>query len=371
MKANVRRIKVNGFQSIGQPIEVELKNVNILIGDNGAGKSNFLDVFLFLKTALFRVNNWRFRTDLLLRKEETTLAHYGYDPVEHDKDYMTGGIITPSIDIEVDFGEDVGYKLLTRAITASGITHYVMDIQNEAVRTKTQWTEKDLPNTDVVQSLVKKWKSLCISNTSVLMGNAQIDAEMVMNGGNLPSTLFRLKTNHPISYETVVDAIKIVFPSFVDFSFDQESKETVWGGGVITESISFQWIESNGETDYTMRLEQLSHSTLRFVCLVTAILDPITSLLVLDEPELGLNPYAISVLAELIQSESTNKQFVIATQSPNLLDHFEPEDVVLVDRPRETQSSIYRRLDKDPLLNLLPEHSLSDLWERGILHLPV
>jgi predicted ATPase len=88
-------------------------------------------------------------------------------------------------------------------------------------------------------------------------------------------------------------------------------------------------------------------------------------MIVIDEPELGLHPFAIGLLASLIQSASERTQVIISTQSPALLDHFKQEDVVVVNR-REGHST-FDRLNADELREWLAEYSVAELWQRDVL----
>jgi len=87
--------------------------------------------------------------------------------------------------------------------------------------------------------------------------------------------------------------------------------------------------------------------------------------LILDEPELGLHPYAIEVLAGLIHSASTHVQVMVATQSVSLIDRFEPDDIVVTHRSdRETS---FRRLSSAELTEWLETYTLSELWEKNVV----
>ncbi|MCU0750832.1 MAG: AAA family ATPase, partial [Akkermansiaceae bacterium] len=87
--------------------------------------------------------------------------------------------------------------------------------------------------------------------------------------------------------------------------------------------------------------------------------------ILVDEPELGLHPYAIKILASLIRSTSKTKQVIVSTQSVSLLNEFEPEDVIVADR--EGGSSVLRRIGEDELTNWLKEYTLGELWEKNIM----
>ena len=86
----------------------------------------------------------------------------------------------------------------------------------------------------------------------------------------------------------------------------------------------------------------------------------------IDEPELGLHPYAITLLASLARSASRRTQIIMATQSVTLLDALaEPEDVIVVER--KDQESTFRRLDPAALQSWLEEYTLGELWEKNVL----
>ena len=128
------------------------------------------------------------------------------------------------------------------------------------------------------------------------------------------------------------------------------------------ELIALEWTQYG--SDYPFRASQLSDSTLRFVCLATALLQPGGPVTILvDEPELGLHPYALTVLAGLLQS--TKKQVIVSTQSALLLNEFAPEDIIVVDR--QNGESTFNRLNAEALAEWLSEYSLGELWLKNVL----
>jgi len=86
---------------------------------------------------------------------------------------------------------------------------------------------------------------------------------------------------------------------------------------------------------------------------------------VIDEPELGLHPFAINVLAALVKQAACHCQIILATQSVTLLEQFEPEDVVVVER--DGRASTFRRLERKRLEAWLEEYSLGELWQKNVL----
>ncbi|MBV9576811.1 MAG: AAA family ATPase, partial [Gammaproteobacteria bacterium] len=104
----------------------------------------------------------------------------------------------------------------------------------------------------------------------------------------------------------------------------------------------------------------------RFICLATALLQPNPpSTILIDEPELGLHPYAIEILAELIQAAAKKTQLIISTQSPALIDYFSPNDIIVVNR--KNGASIFERFDTNALTAWLEDYSLGDLWRKNVV----
>ena len=121
-------------------------------------------------------------------------------------------------------------------------------------------------------------------------------------------------------------------------------------------------------SQYELGPHQLSDGTLRTIALITLLLQPksdLPTLLVLDEPELGLHPYAITVITSLIRSASVNSQIILATQSSTFIDHFEPSEVVVVEQQQGVSS--FKRIELETLTEWLKEYSLSELWENNVI----
>ena len=167
------------------------------------------------------------------------------------------------------------------------------------------------------------------------------------DGGNLAPFLFRLKTDHRPFYQRIVDTIRLILPFFSDFEFYPEAG-----------SLLLQWREL--ANDQVFDAAQASDGMLRVMALVALLQQPeadLPDVLILDEPELGLHPYAIEVLAGLIRSASRHVQVIVATQSVSLIDRFEPRDVVVVARSEQGTT----------LVRLLQSYTLSELWEKNVV----
>ena len=127
------------------------------------------------------------------------------------------------------------------------------------------------------------------------------------------------------------------------------------------ELIVLRWLQKGCEDIFNA--SQLSDGTLRFICLATLLLQPAElqpATIIIDEPELGLHPFAITIFAELVKKVAVNKQVILSTQSVELLNNFEAEDVVVVDRGEN--GSEFKRLDPAKLAEWLEDdYTLGEL----------
>jgi predicted ATPase len=180
------------------------------------------------------------------------------------------------------------------------------------------------------------------------------------DAANLAAYLRKLKTtpSYESSYDRIVETIRRVAPFFGDFVFREEA----------TEFIELEWTE-RGRPDTPWKAHVLSDGTLRFICLATLLLQPrglLPDTVLIDEPELGLHPFAINLLADMLQEAAESRQVIVSTQSVELLSAFQPEDVIVVQR--EEDASTFRRLDAAELTDwLADDYSLGELWKRNIL----
>jgi predicted ATPase len=174
------------------------------------------------------------------------------------------------------------------------------------------------------------------------------------DAANIAPFLFDLQHNDKSVYNQIVDTIRLVTPFFDNFILKPNQNEKV----------RLRWKQKG--SDYPLKPQHLSDGTLRFICLTTALLQPNPpSILIIDEPELGLHPYAIDILAELIESTSKKTQLIVSTQSPSLVDYFEPEDIIIVNRSKG--ASLFKRLNKKEFSDWLEDYSMGELWRKNII----
>ena len=178
------------------------------------------------------------------------------------------------------------------------------------------------------------------------------------DGANLAAYLYRLRERSPEHYQRIVDTVRLVAPFFAEFRLRPNPLDP--------HSIQLEWQEKG--SDFPFLAHHLSDGTLRFICLATVLLQPdnlMPATILVDEPELGLHPYAIELLAALMrQCSDRGHQLIVSTQSVELLNHFEPQEVIVVDRADD--QSTFTRLDPAALEVWLEEYSLGDLWKRNV-----
>jgi len=181
-------------------------------------------------------------------------------------------------------------------------------------------------------------------------------------GGNLAAFLYAIKKQKDGEkyYNRIIRYIQQVFPQFGDFVLAPSVRNDNY--------IILNWTELG--SDYLFGPHQLSDGTLRFMALATLFLQPpksLPSVIILDEPELGLHPAAISILAGMVKTASQKCQVILATQSTRLIDEFKTSDIVVVDRDKIKKCSIFKKLNEEKLKEWLESYSMSELWEKNIL----
>jgi len=178
------------------------------------------------------------------------------------------------------------------------------------------------------------------------------------DASNLAAYLYMLRETEPEYYRNIVETIRMAAPFFGDFVLRPSPFNP--------EKIRLEWQERG--SDVLFGPHALSDGTLRFICLTTLFLQPpdrLPATIVLDEPELGLHPYAIKLLADMVRSASEHTQVILATQSVTLVNQFSPEDILVVDRVQG--ETVFRHLSEEEIASWLEDYGLGDLWEKNLL----
>ncbi len=178
------------------------------------------------------------------------------------------------------------------------------------------------------------------------------------DASNLAAFLFRMQRDFPKNFQMIEKTVALAAPFFAGFHLRPDPDNN--------EIIQLEWQEYG--SDRPFKAHHLSDGTLRLICLATALLQPDRSLpatVIIDEPELGLHPYAIGVVAGMLKSASTRTQILVSTQSAELLNQFAPGDVIVADR---TENGTHlHRVNGDQLSDWLEEYGLGELWEKNLI----
>lgn len=354
--AQLDRIVLRRYKSIRE-CDLELKSLNVLIGPNGAGKSNFIGFLHMIRQLVEK----KLRLHISKRGGANALLHFG---TRESKDmsaelYFGNGGYRFSLEPADEYHMMFSSECLWRK-TSTG-EKIVKDLGESHFETKMDCNGIEGKEFEI--SALEGWRVYHFHDTSdnALLRQMQgINDNLYLrhDAANLAPFLYLLKKVHSSCYERIVETIQKVAPFFDDFLLRPHPENR--------EMITLEWMEKKQEVSF--KTSALSDGTLRFICLATVLLQPEEfrpATIIIDEPEIGLHPYAISMLAALLQSASITNQVIIATQSINLLDEFDPEDVVVADRT-EGHTAL-KRLDPGPLKEWLEEYSLGDLWHKNLL----
>ena len=323
-------ISVQGFKSIASIEKLKLGAINIVIGPNGSGKSNFIGVFSFLHGI-----------------REGHLQDYVTKAGGAEKVLHFGSKVSPKMRFRISFANEVNqYEIelepteADELIPGSEWVYYWGDKKkysgpygNSLARVGKEAGISD-PNCEKIAKFVRRhldrWRLYHFhdtSSSSPMKKTADVNDNRFFrpDGSNLAAFLFYLQQKHETAYNLIRRTVQRVAPFFEDFQLEPQKLNP--------EKIRMEWRHKGSEAYFDA--SSLSDGTLRFMALATLFLQPEAyrpSVILVDEPELGLHPFAITILASMVKQASLKTQVILSTQSPFLLDHFNPEDVLVADR---------------------------------------
>ena len=370
MKGALDKLTVKGFQSIKELNEFKLGDLNVIIGANGAGKSNFVQIFRMLmamtqknfsKFILQRggADNFLFEGPRVTSKIDMEFEFTSYsDNAKGSNSYRFE--LTPTADEKFLVDEERKYVTTDwRSYGSPSEESRLYDERNETSRDD-QWNCVS----HFVYESISNWMVYHFHDTSASspMRRSEIVEDyhnLRGDAANIAPFLLHLKNDEHYSdyYKKIVDAVRMVTPFFDDFRLDVQKLGEA-------EKVRLSWRQKG--SDFPMQPYHFSDGSIRFICLATALLQPNPpSTIIIDEPELGLHPAAIVVLAELIQAASKRTQVIIATQSPALMDQFGIDDIIVVNR--ENGASTFQRLKEADFSAWLEDYSVGELWSKNVI----
>jgi predicted ATPase len=363
----IDRISIQNFKSIQSLTDFRIDSLNILVGANGVGKSNFISFFKLLHA----IATDKLPQYIAVGGYAHKILHFGKKTSKE----LTGSIVFKEdydtntnnrYDFELKPDQSDGFYFQSEKggynCFAKGWKEDWDSIELDSVGKKQSGLSTALPKRfKYLRQYFQEFKVFHFHDTSpnaplrqpaVLRDNLQLKED----GSNLAAVLYLLSQKAPAQFKLIEYAIRSIAPFFDKFNLQPDPLNPT--------IIFLSWLE-RGSDEY-FDANHLSDGSLRFIALATALLHynpPKT--IIIDEPELGLHPAAIQKLAALLKMATTKSQIILSTQSVNLLEHFEPENIIVVDRAQ--QQSVFKRLHSADLEQWIEDYNLGELWRKNII----
>ena len=373
----INKLTVHGFKSIERQT-IELGTLNVLIGANGSGKSNLLGALSFFRASALGsldvlVKQLGGADRLLYHGKKSTKAcflacagdNFFYEqtliPVVGDRlEVVKEGLSILQSEVEWSAG-GAGIDNLEEQLRDEE-KHHLKEAVARGELSEAEAAEqlREFPS---AKRQIEGWRRYHLHDTSAtaaVKSTCKLDDNRYLreDASNLAAYLYWLKLKQPTEYKRVVSIVQLATPYFEDFVLEPLRRND--------QTIRLEWKQSNSDAYFDA--DSLSDGTLRFVSLATLLNQPkwsMPSLIVIDEPELGLHPLAIRLLAEMLDAASEHTQILVATQSVTLLDNFPMEQVIVADH--DGRGSLFRRLKADDYPMWLENFSVGELWEKNVL----
>lgn len=359
----IEQVIIENYKSI-RTLKLPLQRLNVLIGSNGVGKSNLISFFELAKSIIQQrfgsytlekggIDNLLYRGRKestfikgLIDFDNTNAFFFELRPAQSNKGYIeqTGDFFNC-------------YRYTNKEYELWNKTKWDSAVEESSLLDNSQWRAGHIRN-HFNSFTVYHFQDT--SSNSPMRGECEIgDNEFLRdNGSNLAAYLYRLQNTDEKAFKLIEGVISSIAPYFKQFKLRPNP--------INPNRISLEWEEK--DTDMYLNGYSFSDGTLRFIALATLLLQTnLPKVIIIDEPELGLHPAAIEKFASMVKRASLNSQIILSTQSTNLVNCFEPEDIITVDR-KDGQSTFNRLKAEDLSIWLdVYEYSLSDVWEKNII----
>lgn len=345
---HISQLKLQGYKSI-KDLKINFENINIFIGGNGAGKSNLLSFFGLLKN----IGN--------LELQNTIMKQGGAERILYN-----GKKVTDQIYFVSEFGHHAFYA---RLVPAQGDTMILGQQGLYDISERHTLYASDGFRELKDSGLVKKFHLLDqievyhfhdTSPSSPMKSSCSIsdNERLLSDGRNIAAVLYRISKQYPDEYQQIVDIVNMVAPYFKDFCLRPNPLQP--------SIIQLEWYKNGSESVFNA--DQLSDGTLRFIVITTLLNIPeemCKNIVCIDEPELGMHPYAITLLSEMIKKYASRHQIFIATQSTDFINEFSASQLIITEE--KNGETFFQRLDEMQLAEWLSEYSLGDLWKKNVI----
>ncbi len=362
----IDRIYIKNYKSIRDSGEIKIRPLNVLIGSNGVGKSNFIGFFKLLNS----ISEDRLKSFVAENGYADKILHFGQKKSKE----LAGGIVfrnETNTNNRYDFilkpdqqnnfffeEEKGGYNSYAKGYNESW--DYI-PLEKFVGTSKSELSEHSAERFKHLREYFTQFNIFHFhdtGNSSPMKQPSRIgdNAWLRADGSNLAAFLYMISQRYPKHFRIIEQTIRFVTPFFSKFDLKPD--------GLNPDYIKLNWQEQDSDTYFDAN--NLSDGSLRFIALSTLLLQPVLpDTIIIDEPELGLHPSAIIKLAALIKMASAKSQVIISTQSINLLDQFVPENIIVVER--QNNQSVFTRLESDKLAEWLSEYSIGELWDKNVI----
>lgn len=349
----LQRLQVLGFKSIQIAGPLDLREINIVIGQNGAGKSNFISLFRFLG----KLAREELQDELVKQGGLEKLLYFGPSVTHYLALYFIADANSYEVVLEPTVAGGLAFK--------SEICFFLDKEKNITVPNQTETQLRRTRSGDrippFIYRAIENWRVYHFHDTSEnapLRSSASLTEpeQLAANGGNLAAFLYFLQERHPDTFTAVLDTVRQVAPFFGTLVLRPEALNP--------NLIRLRWRHIGH--DELFDVSDLSDGTLRFLALTALLLQPEPpSTIVLDEPELGLHPAAIAQLAALMHQVAPQVQIIAATQSPTFANHFGWQDFIIADR--HENASRFRRLQEEEVRAWMDDYAMGEIWEKNLI----
>jgi len=364
---SIKSLSLNGFKTIYNLNNMKFENINIFIGANGSGKSNivsFFEMISYMMTEAFSqyVAENGFASSMLYHGQKVTkdisaliefesktgLSEYSFR-VSHTFD-----------DNFIFMEENIKYKKNNKT------KPYETNLGNAGYKeTKLRELYHNNQTAKYIKNLLASIRVFHFHDTSKTAYIHQArplesNSTLMSDAGNLAPFLYKMREENSRYYDRIISYIRQVAPFFDTFILNPYHN-----------SIQLKFKEKN--SDLELGSFRLSDGTIRFMALSALLLqskETLPKIIIIDEPELGLHPMAIDILSEMINIASRNSQIFITTQSERLINHFEPKNIIVIDRKQDINNryySAFKKLDNIELKEWTDKYRLSDIWNSNII----
>lgn len=375
--AKINRIKIVGFRRF-LAIDLPVRQFMVLIGANSVGKTSLLDAFTLLSASAEgnlnkTLSDFGGLTSLLTRGKASELSFQvnmpvpGHEPMVYELhltpkgasynisreilSQLRQGYTDPFLHIESSYGDIRYYEPIEKRIIRPSWDHNPLESSLAQV-------PRMFPQPEEFRRLLATathYHLLDVGPQAPVKSPQQMKPAMLPgpSGEDLIPFLYYLRETEIDRFEAVVDSLRVAFPDFQDLAFPP----------VAAGRLSMTWKDKKFSKPFYP--DELSEGTLRFLWLIALLHSPaLTTLTLIDEPEVSLHPELLSLLAEVMREASSRTQLIVATHSDRFIRFLKPEEVVVLDFD-ETGCTTATWADTMDLDHWLAEYSLDEVWRLG------